>query len=440
MKFFTHRFSSLYRNLICTVLFAVIIPLYVNAQAVSQPGLITITADHNNWIYKPGEKPKFIVTVTPNGKKPKNLKVKYQIGPEKMKPFKSDSLVLNDAGFTVEGYTMNEPGFLRCVVTSEVDGKTIKAMATAAFSPETIKPTIELPGDFKQFWDKSLSELTKVPMNAKIEPVPERSTENVNVYHISVQNIHGSKVYGMLCVPKKEGKYPAVLKVPGAGVRPYSGDVELAEKGVITLEIGIHGVPVNMPKEIYADLASGVLYGYPAMNLDNKENYYYQRVYLGCIRALDFLVSQPAFDGTNLAVYGGSQGGALSIVTAALDPRIKYLGVLYPALSDVTGYLFNRAGGWPHLFNASNISNNNTKNKLETCRYYDVVNFAKQIKVPGFYSWGFNDETCPPTSMYAAYNSVSAPKELSIYKETGHYNVAEQRAEMTAWLLSKLKK
>lgn len=139
-------------------------------------------------------------------------------------------------------------------------------------------------------------------------------------------------------------------------------------------------------------------------------------------------------------MYGGSQGGALSIVTAALDPRVKYLAANYPALCDVTGYLFNRAGGWPHLFSPANMAYNNKKDKLETCKYYDVVNFAKNLKVPGLYSWGFNDETCPPTSMYAAYNSITAPKELMIYKETGHSTIPEQRTKMMDWILTKFNK
>ena len=436
---FSTKCLILPRRVLLTAFVSLLLTVFVYAQTAKEALTISVKADHADWVYKTGEKPRFIVTVLQNGKKPANLKIKYQVGPEKMKPFKSDSLSLSDSSFTIDGFTMETAGFLRCVVTSEVNGKTIKGLATAAFSPETIKPTIGLPSDFNNFWANSIRELSKIPLNPVVELVKESSTEHVSVYHISIQNIHGSKVYGMLCVPKKEGKYPAVLKVPGAGVRPYKGDLALAEKGVITLEIGIHGVPVNMPAEVYNSLATGALFGYPSSNLDNKTNYYYQRVYLGCVRALDFLVSQPAYDGKNLAVYGGSQGGALSIVTAALDSRVKYLGALYPALSDVTGYLYNRAGGWPHLFNSANISNNNTKAKLETCQYYDVVNFAKQLKVPGFYSWGFNDETCPPTSMYAAYNSISAPKELAIYKETGHFNIAEQREKMAAWLISNLR-
>ena len=399
---------------------------------------ITIKPDHENWVYKVGEKAKFKVSVAQSGSAKLPVKLKFQVGPEKMIPFKSDSVTLTTNDFTIEGYTLLAPGFLRCTVTSEWNGKVIKSLATAAFSPDLIKPTINLPTEFSNFWKKSINGLLKIPMNPKMELIRESSTENTNVYQVSFQNIHDSRVFGILCVPKKAGKYPAVLKVPGAGVRGYKGDVNLAEKGIITLEIGIHGIPVTMDADFYKNMSGGPLFGYTNINLDNKDAYYYNRVYLGCIRAVDFLVSLPEYDGTNVAVYGGSQGGALSIVTAALDKRIKYLGVYYPALSDLTGYLFNRAGGWPHFFNATNIVNNNTKDKLETVQYYDVVNFAKQLSVPGYYSWGYNDETCPPTSMYAAYNSIPAPKELAIYKETDHATVPQQSKAMVDWLVSKL--
>ena len=113
-------------------------------------------------------------------------------------------------------------------------------------------------------------------------------------------------------------------------MRPYNGDIETAEKGIITLEIGIHGVPVTMDPEVYRNLGSSAVYRYFTYNLEDKDQYYYKRVYMGCVRANDFLVSLPNFDGTNLAVTGGSQGGALSIVTAGLDARVKYLASFYP--------------------------------------------------------------------------------------------------------------
>jgi cephalosporin-C deacetylase-like acetyl esterase len=159
---------------------------------------------------------------------------------------------------------------------------------------------------------------------------------------------------------------------------------------------------------------------------------------LGCVRAIDLIYSLPEFDGSTLAVTGGSQGGALSIVTAGLDSRIKYLAALYPALCDVTGYLYGRAGGWPHMFNDANKVFNAKKDKIETSKYYDVVNFARMVKAPGYYSWGYNDVTCPPTSMYSAYNVIQAPKSLVVFEETGHWTYPEETEKLRNWLVEKL--
>ena len=167
-----------------------------------------------------------------------------------------------------------------------------------------------------------------------------------------------------------------------------------------------------MEESFYNLLRYNALEGYWFFNLDDRDRYYYKRIFIGCKRAVDFIFSLPEFDGTNLAVNGQSQGGGLSIITAALDSRVKYLEASWPALCDHTGYLHNRAGGWPHMFNEANKSFNLTKEKIETSKYYDAVNFARMIKIPGFYTWGFNDVTCPPTSMYSAYNVINAPKEL----------------------------
>ena len=413
---------------------------HIFAQPLERLVKVIVAADHSDWTYKKGEKVKFTLSVFKNGNLVKDAKVRYEIGPEKQTPIKKETITLATGTQTIDAGTMQVPGFLRCIAIAEVDNKEYRNLSTAGFDPLQINPTIENPTDFDDFWNNALVDLAKVPMDAKMTLIPERCTEKVNVYQVNLQNYKvGTRLYGILCVPKKEGKYPALLQVPGAGVRAYTGDIANAEKGIITFQIGIHGIPVTMDPSVYLDLGTGILNGYFNHNLDDRDRFFYKRVYVGCVRANDFLTSLPQFDGVNLAVTGGSQGGALSIVTAALDKRVKNLGAFYPALSDVTGYLSGRAGGWPHYFDKANMAYNNTKEKLKTLGYYDVVNFAKRVKVPGFYSWGYNDETCPPTSMYAAYNSITAPKELFLALETGHWTYPEQNEKMTNWLLGKLK-
>ncbi len=363
----------------------------------------------------------------------------YEIGEEQLPPLKSSDVAVKNGVVTIEGGTLVKPGYLRCTATVVMNGKKYRGLATAAFSADSLQATATMPADFLSFWNSALAAARKISLDPKMRLLPERSTGGINVYEVSFQNERpGSRIYGILCMPKKEGRYPALLKVPGAGVRAYRGDTALAEQGMITLEIGIHGIPVTLPNDVYYNLAFGPLRDYYFFNLDNRDQYYYKRVYLGCLRAVDFLVSLPQTDSSRLAVYGGSQGGALSVVTAALEPRIKYVAALYPALSDLTGYLHQRAGGWPHLFAAAAPASLKTKEKIQTAAYYDVVNFARLLKIPGWYSWGYNDEVCPATTSSVVFNTIQAPKEKLLVKEAGHWLTPQQNEAVNAWLRNRL--
>jgi cephalosporin-C deacetylase len=400
---------------------------------------VRVSTDRSDWLYQPGQPVRFRILAIQDGHPLEGATVSYRIGPEMVAPTIEQTAALPPEGLVIDAGTLNEPGFLRCIATVEHNGKVYRGLATAAFQPERIQPTQQDPPDFDAFWAEGKAALAKIPLDARITPLPEYGNASAACFHIDLQNVGTgagvSRFYGVLCEPKAPGKYPALLSVPGAGVRPYRGLAEIAAQGVITFQVGIHGIPVNLDPSVYDSLRAGALASYNTYGLDHRDRYYYRRVYLGCVRANDFLVSLPNWDGATLAVTGGSQGGALSIVTAALDPRVKGLAAYYPALSDVTGYLHNRAGGWPHMFRAADGPlAHRAPEKIETSRYYDVVNFARRVKVPGLYSWGFNDETCPPTSMYSAYNVIPGPKKLLLALETGHNTVPEQVARVLSWI------
>ncbi len=432
-------------TILCTTMALMTIVVALLAQARIGTVAVRVSLDHADWMYKLGDPVRCKIQVIQDGQPVPNAQATYSFGPEMMSPTQEKTVAVPEEGLTVEAGTMKEPGFLRCSASVEMNGRKYRGLATAGFAPEQIKPTTTDPSDFDTFWNAGKAALAKLPVDARLTLLPEYCTANVNVYHVNLQNVSGdsgaapSRLYGILAEPKAAGKYPAILEVPGAGIRPYRGRVDLAERGIISLQIGIHGMPVNLPQEVYDSLGRSAAASYWAFNLDNKDRYYYRRVYLGCVRANDFLVSHPKFDGTNLGVMGGSQGGALSIVTAGLDARVKVLAAYYPALSDVTGYLNNRAGGWPHMFRLAGPGSHRTPEKIETTRYYDVVNFARRVQAPGLYTWGFNDETCPPTSMYSSYNVITAKKELLLALETGHNTVPEQVERVNNWIVTSVK-
>ena len=418
----------------CLALCALICSVTMSAQPRRELVQVFVTPDRADWTYETGEQAIFSITVLRNNVPLNGIKIHYTIQPELVDIWDQGTLVLKNGSVSVKAKKFSEPGFLRCTAEVTVDGKEYSSYATAGFSPGMIKPTTTLPADFEEFWNQGKEDLAKIDVNPVLTLMPERCTPKADVFHVQIDNING-KIYGILCMPKKEGKYPAILHVPGAGIRPYYGNVEEAEKGFVSFTIGIHGIPVNLDPGVYIDLRQGALSNYWTMNLDDKERAYYKRVYLGCVRAVDFIEGLECFDGENIGVTGGSQGGALSIVTAGLDPRIDYLAAFYPALSDLTGFLHGRAGGWPQIFRDEFT---NKPEKVETSKYFDVVNFARFVKATGWYSWGYNDQVCPPTSMYAAYNLITAPKELFVFQETQHWTFPEQQDLKNKWLFEKL--
>jgi cephalosporin-C deacetylase-like acetyl esterase len=405
---------------------------------------VRVAPDHRDWTYQPGESVRFKVTVTADNEPIDGVTVSYKVGPEMM-PAEAKTAAVPLDGLLIDGGTMAQPGFLRCTATTEVAGRTYRGAATAAYAPEKIVPTQVEPADFDAFWQTGKAELAKIPVEARVTLLPDACTDAVNVYHVSFRTVGPTwtpvpaRIYGILCEPKAPGRYPAILKVPGAGVRPYFGDKALAARGVITLEIGVHGIPVNLPQEVYDSLGTGALNGYPFYNLDDKETFYYHRVYLSCVRANDFLTTREMWDGKNLLVMGASQGGQLTIVTAALDSRVTGLAATHPAFCDVSAEMHGRAGGWPHPFQpdpaTGRPSRQATPAKIATASYYDTVNFARRVKVPGYYTWGYNDDVCPPTSTYAAYNVITAPKELGLTLELAHSYTPEQSEAINAWVV-----
>lgn len=429
-------------RLIIIGVFCVFFAFAAKAQIKGNNIVVTVTPDHQDWNYKVGEKAQFVVNVRRSGTLLDNVQVDYEAGPV-LYPNVKKSTTLKDGMMKWTG-KLDKPGFYTLKVKAHVAGKEYEARCCAAFSPEKIKPFAQEPKDFDAFWTRALDDARKTDLNPTKVLLADRCTKDVNVYEVSYNNNRwGSKMYGILSVPVKEGKYPALLRVPGAGVRPYSGDTYTAPGKCLVLEIGVHGIPVTMPQKVYDDLANSSINGYWQTNLDDPDRNAYKRIVTGAVRAVDYIAQLPEWDGKTIGVTGSSQGGFLSLAVTALDKRVTFLGVVHDAMCDYEAELHGVAGGWPHYFHNEGKVPQMTpvlKAKMEGARYYDGVNFAKRITVPGWYSFGYNDEVVPPTSSYGLYNIITAPKTLSVYQQTAHFWYQEQWDEWQDFITKQLLK
>lgn len=433
-------------RLLCMLVMAVLFMLPAAAENYPyRSDVLWVTMpDHADWLYKTGEKATVEVQFYKYGIPQDGLTVSYELGGDMMPSDAQGTVTLKNGKALIPVGTMREPGFRDCRLTAKLDGKTYSHHVKVGFSPEKLQPYTKLPSDFNEFWDKTKAEAAQFPLTYTKEHVEKYSTDKIDCYLIRLQlNRQNQCIYGYLFYPKAEGKYPVVLCPPGAGIKTIKGPMRhkyYAEEGCIRFEIEIHGLHPELDDETFSEISrafSSRENGYLVNGLDSRENYYMKRVYLACVRSIDLLTSLPEWDGKNVIVQGGSQGGALALVTAGLDKRVTACVANHPALSDMAGYKAGRAGGYPHLF--SKTVDMDTPQKIQTLAYYDVVNFAKQITVPVYMTWGYNDNTCPPTTSYIVYNVLNCPKEALITPINEHWTSEDTEYGHLVWIKKHLK-
>ncbi|AKD02612.1 acetylxylan esterase [Pontibacter korlensis] len=401
------------------------------------------TPSNTNWLYRLNEEAKVTVSLYEYGILQDNIKISYSIGPELMPSDKTGTATIKNGKALISMGTMSKPGFRDCQLKVQLNGQEYNHHIKVGFEPEKLTPYTQFPNDFVSFWEQAKKAASQCPMEVTKVFVPEYSSDKVDCYLIKLQAFQkGNFVYGYLTIPKKEGKFPVVFSPPGAGIKPMnpSKDIFYAENGVIRFDMEIHGIRPDLDAATYAEVSRAFGRGnnsYLVNGLENRDSYYMKKVYLSCVRALDYLTTLPEWDGKNLIAQGGSQGGALAIVTAGLDERITACAANHPALSDMAGYKANRTGGYPHLF--TNYDGMDTPEKLKTLEYYDVVNFAKLIKVPVFMTWGYNDDVCPPTTSYIVYNTLKSKKEALITPVNEHWISLTTRHRILDWIKGNLR-
>jgi cephalosporin-C deacetylase-like acetyl esterase len=391
--------------------------------APETPIKIAARAERPDATYRQGEKVVFNLTVTDKGKPAVGI-VEWSI--------LKDGLATDQKGVSelVEGKavatgSLNEPGFIqvRAVYRANAKAKVapVAALGGAGIDPTEIKRSLPVPDDFDAFWSGMKQKLAAVPVAPKLVSVPS-PIKDVESFDVTAPAL-GLQISGYMAKPigAKPKSLPIILTVHGAGVSNSSlgGSASWASKGFIAMDMNAHGLPNGLPAKHYADLKVGAMKDYRYENKNDREKAYFTGMMLRLVRAIDVLTAQPEWDGKHVIVFGSSQGGYQAIAAAGLDARVTYFAAGVPAGCDHSGMLVNRIAGWPKIVPV--VDGKPDMSVLETYRYIDCMNFATRTKAAGcFFTVGFIDSTCPPTSVYSAYNQLTIPKEIYNDIPSGH--------------------
>lgn len=393
--------------------------------------VVTAEAERSDALYRRGESVTFVVQVRDGGTVVEAGEIEWTLTKDGVGPTRTGRAPISRGRATVTG-TLEEAGFLQCRVTYQAGETKVTALGGAGVSPLEIKPSAPAPADFDAFWSAKKKLLAAVPVNARLTPV-KSPRENVETFDLQADSV-GAPISGYFARPTgaKPRGLPAILTVHGAGVSSsnLSSAAAWAREGALALDLNAHGLPNGREKAFYDALAAGELKDYRIRGRDSRETIYFLGMFLRLVRAIDFLTAQPEWDGRTVVVSGSSQGGAQAIAAAGLDPRVTFFAAGVPAMCDHTGALAGRIAGWPKFIPTKESPP--PAAVVAAVGYYDGVNFAARTKAPGVFTVGFIDTTCPPTSVYAAYNALRAPKEIFNDVRAGHTNTPAASAAMRA--------
>lgn len=384
---------------------------------------IHVVTDRPGALYSTGDSVVFNITLKKGNVPVKEGTVQVVLSNDGAGTIESKDMAITGEPLTVKG-TMDKPGFLRCRAAYKLpSGKSIHALAGAGFDPEQIKASMPPPDDFDAFWADQLAQLSRVPMNAKLVPV-ESDNPEVEVFDVTLDCLGGMPVRGYYARPKnaKAKALPALLSLHGAGVNDSrkSYAVEKAAQGILAMDINAHGIENGKPKRFYDELAKGTLNEYRSRGKNSREEIYFRGMYLRLYRAMEFLMAQTEWDGKVLGTMGSSQGGGQALAAAGLNPKVNVFLASVPALCDHTGPI----NGWPRFWRPERGEKPGS-DVYQAVRYIDAMNFAARTKARAVLAVGFIDDTCRPTSVYAAYNNLKGPKEMMTFPLMGHETRAE---------------
>ena len=420
-----------------------IAPALTVAAQVAKPAtnyVLKVTPDRAAALYQSGETVTFKLELTLDKLPVPEAEVQWTLTKDGMPPATSGKAKLVNGAATVTG-KLDEPGFLLCRATfAGPEKKTYTGLGGAGLDPLKIKPSLPVPADFDAFWADQKKQLAAVPMNPRLTPVKSPQPD-IAAFDLQADSV-GAPVSGYFAKPEnaKPKSLPIILLVHGAGVNNSSlgGATGWAKQNFLALDINAHGSPNGQPAKFYTDLASGDLRDYRTRGRESRETIYFRGMFLRLVRAIDFLTAQPEWDGKTVVVFGSSQGGFQAIVAAGLDARVTFLAAGVPAGCDHTGITAGRINGWPKFIPSPSAEKPDVK-VVEAVRYYDAMNFATRTKAGAVFTVGFIDLTCPPTSVYAAYNNLGGKKSIHNDPSAGHTNTSKASEAMRQGVLEHVK-
>jgi cephalosporin-C deacetylase len=275
---------------------------------------------------------------------------------------------------------------------------------------------VHKPEDFDAFWQGVWRQVQAIPLAPEVIPDPLRTSGDVEVFQVFYNSLDNVRIAAWYCRPTRRAeRTPAVLLLPGYQADPPIPK-EWARKGYITLSVAPRG-KLRSHRQFNP--------GYPNLmtyNITDRHTYAYRGFYVDTWRGIDFLLSRPEVEPDRIGVTGSSQGGGLTITTAAMRPEVRVAAAGAPYLCGfIDAIELTHTYPYEEINDYLRLHPDSRQAVEDTVAYFDGINFADQITCPILVNIGLQDNVCPPETGYALFNKIRATdKQLYTYDGHGH--------------------
>jgi cephalosporin-C deacetylase len=303
---------------------------------------------------------------------------------------------------------------------------------------ERHQTSVVRPPDFDEFWAATMAEVGKIPLNPSMARVAMRSTPEVDVFEIHYDSLDELRIAGWYCRPTEQylpQPYPGLLIVPG-----YISEPTLPKSWA---KMGYAAVGVAPRGKLRSHERFNP--GYPGLlvrDIVDPYTYGYRGFYVDACRAVDFLLSRPEVDTDRIGVHGSSQGGALTITTAALRGDAITCGAA--GAPYLVGFMDSASLTHSYPYEEINEYLREFPDQEEAVRasvaYFDGINFAPMIKCPMLIYAGLGDDVCPPETAFDLKRALTCDTSFHTYPRCAHdAGIYWEQANVEAFLADHLR-
>jgi cephalosporin-C deacetylase len=282
------------------------------------------------------------------------------------------------------------------------------------------------PADMEEYWDAALAEMRAV--DPQVELVPHAlDAPFAECFHLYFTGVGGARIHAKYLRPKYAPEpHPAVVMFHGYS--GHSGDwcdkLNYVARGYSVAAMDCRGQ--GGLSEDPGGVKGNTLRGHIIRGLvDGPEKLLFRQIFLDAAQLAGIVMAMPEVDPDRVGATGGSQGGALTLACAALEPRIKRAAPIFPFLCDYQRVweMDLAANAYEELrlfFRNFDPLHEREEEYFTRLGYIDNQHLAHRIRAEVLMAVGLMDEICPPSTQFAAYNKIRAPKDLLIYPDFGH--------------------